>query len=84
MTSTLVERLRSPKQWSCIFPHEGATRVGTTDAPFQAADMLDECERVLLEALSNYGSDDCGCPTCAAIRKTLAKLRSSQSQGGGQ
>ncbi len=36
----LLEELRSPTQWCCIFEHEGAMRHGTTDAPFRAADTI--------------------------------------------
>jgi hypothetical protein len=40
----LVERLRVPSQWCCIFRHESVTRHGTSKAPFEAADRIASLE----------------------------------------
>jgi len=37
----LIEALRSPTQWSCIFEYDGQPRYGTTDAPIRAADTIE-------------------------------------------
>lgn len=58
----LIEQLRAPERWCCIFEHEGQMRHGTTDAPFKAADRLTakpvtEANGLLIEALQFYAAE---------------------------
>jgi len=64
--SSLIERLRSPKQWCCIFEHEGQMRHGNTRAPYEAADELERLNTgadALREALGRIASNGFGHPT---------------------